>query len=174
VPGEQARLHVPVAGQVSPRSGSGRHGGAGQAASGVPVRVVEVAEQVTSHLVGLPLDYGSAVDSIAALLTAEPRNHAHVRAVVSVIVADAMADPFRETHANRWRPLLPNRTHGQMVGATTSVLCRAGVLARTGRYVRSTDVKGRNTNKFCPIYTLDLAALTDAADVAGTPSAAGA
>ena len=66
-----------------------------------------VAAEVTAHLVALPLDYRDTIDSIAALLTGDPRNAGHLRAVVTAIVATALADPFREVNANQWRSVLP-------------------------------------------------------------------
>ncbi|WNV86595.1 hypothetical protein [Umezawaea sp. Da 62-37] len=118
----------------------------------------ELASEVAARLVGLPLDYGVTVDHIAALLAADPRNTTHMAAVVRVIVHDALADPFRETHANRWRPALPAWLRPPMVGATVRRLLASGVLVGTGRYVRSTDAKGGNGNKLIPVYTLNLAA----------------
>lgn len=106
-------------------------------------------------------DGGETAATVAALLTCEPRNTAHVLAIVEVVVQDALADPFRETTANRWRPLLPAWVHPPMVGATVNRLRVAGLLVATGRYVRSTDTAGRNVGKLQPIYTFDAAALTE-------------
>jgi hypothetical protein len=135
-----------------------RHRRAGSS-GGEAVRVDAVADEVTAHLIALPLDYRDTIDSITALLTAEPRNAGNVRAVVTAIVATALGDPFREISANQWRPALPTWVRPPMIGATVRQLVNAGLLVTTGRYVRSTDTRGGNTNKFCPIYTLNLAAL---------------
>lgn len=156
------------------RSGSGRHGGAGQTTNLAPVEVRDVADEVTEHLVTLPLDYRDNIDSITALLTTEPRNAGNVRAVVTAIVATALSDPFREINANQWRPALPTWVRPPMVGATVRQLVNAGLLVTTGRYVRSTDFRGGNTNKFCPIYALNLTALLPTEPDAATASARGA
>jgi len=125
---------------------------------------------VTALLVGLPLDFRDTVDSIAALMAGEPRNQPHMRAVVVAILAAALADPFREANANQWRSSIPRWVRPQMIGVTVRQLVNAGLLVMTERLVRSTDRKGGNANKFCPIYALNLAALLptepDAADAA--------
>jgi hypothetical protein len=108
-----------------------------------------------------PAGSGETAATVAALLTAEPRNEAPVLAIVTVIVRDALADPLRETFANRWRPLLPVWVQPQLIGATANRLRAAGLLVTTGRYVRSTDRAGRNVGKLQPVYTLDVAALHD-------------
>jgi hypothetical protein len=96
------------------------------------------------------------VAGVAALLVADPRNADHVTAVATVIVHDALGDPFRETTANRWRPLLPSWVRPPVVGATVQRLLAAGVLVPTGRYVRCTDQAGKNRGKPQPVYVLDL------------------
>jgi hypothetical protein len=143
---------------VTARTRSDRAREAGRIRARSPRAVGELTEEIARHLVGLPLDYGVTVDHIAVLLAADPRNTAHLAAVVRVIVDDAMSDPFRETHANRWRGKLPAWLRPPMVGATVRRLLAAGVLVGTGRYVRSTDTHGRNGGKLMPVYTLDLAA----------------
>ena len=104
---------------------------------------------------------GETAATVAALLTAEPRNEAQILAIVTVIVRDALADPFRETTANRWRALLPAWVRPQLVGATVNRLRAAGLLVSTGRYVRSTDSVGRNVGKLQPVYAFDVAALAE-------------
>ena len=99
------------------------------------------------------------VNAIAALLLIEPRNKAAVLAIITAVVGDAMADPFRETTANRWRAMLPSWISPPLMGATVNRLRAAGLLVETGRYARSTDTAGRNGNKLQPVYALDLAAL---------------
>ncbi|MFT7836944.1 hypothetical protein Q5530_12410 [Saccharothrix sp. BKS2] len=121
----------------------------------------ELTADIARHLVGLPLDYGGTVERIAALLNAEPRNSAHLAAVVRVVVDDAMADPFRETNANRWRGELPGWVRPPMVGATVRRLLSTGLLVTTGRYVRSTDSRGGNGGKMMPVYSLNLAVLVE-------------
>lgn len=143
---------------------SGRSRGVGQTPPRDPVQLGEIttlATRVTKDLVGLPLDYGDTVTQICGLLAGDPRNEAHLAAVVEVVVADALADPFRETHANRWRPRLPSWLRPPMVGVTVRLLGHLGVLVSTGRYVRSTDLRGGNTNKLVPVYALNLSALLD-------------
>ncbi|WP_433268210.1 hypothetical protein ACQPZF_03650 [Actinosynnema sp. CS-041913] len=143
---------------MTTQAGSDRSRGAGRTRTTTAPRAVgELTAGIAQHLVGLPLDYGGTVDQIAALLAGEPRNAAHLAAVVRVIVDDAMADPFRETHANRWRGRLPSWVRPPMVGATVRRLLSAGLLAGTGRYVRSTDARGRNGGKLMPVYALNLA-----------------
>lgn len=118
-----------------------------------------LASEIAARLVGLPLDYADTVSQVAALLVGDPRNRPHVLAVVQVIVHDALGDPFRETHANRWRPRLPSWLRPPMVGATVRSLRHAGVLVSTGRYVRSTDARGGNGNKLQPVYAVNLGVL---------------
>ncbi|ANZ36453.1 hypothetical protein BBK82_10635 [Lentzea guizhouensis] len=118
----------------------------------------DLAAEIASHLIGLPLDYGTTVEQIAALLVAEPRNRAAVCAVVAVVVDDALADPFRETTSNRWRTRIPAWVAPQMIGVTVRRMLTLDVLVHTGRYVRSTDKHGRNTGKLMALYALNLAA----------------
>ena len=118
----------------------------------------DLAAEIAEHLIGLPLDYGTTIEQIAALLAAEPRNRASVCAVTAVIVNDALADPFRETTSNRWRSTIPTWVAPPMVGVTVRRMLSLDVLVRTGGYVRSTDSKGKNGGKLMPIYALNLAA----------------
>ncbi|MDX8056677.1 hypothetical protein SK571_45545 [Lentzea sp. BCCO 10_0798] len=118
----------------------------------------DLAAEVAEHLIGLPLDYGTTVEQIAALLVAEPRNSRAVCAVAAVVVNDALADPFRETTSNRWRTSIPSWVAPQMIGVTVRRMLTLDVLVHTGRYVRSTDKHGRNTGKLMAIYALNLAA----------------
>ncbi|MCP2248161.1 hypothetical protein LX86_006937 [Lentzea aerocolonigenes] len=118
----------------------------------------DLAAEVAKHLIGLPLDYGSTVEQIAALLAAEPRNRASVCAVTAVIVDDALRDPFRETTANRWRTGIPSWVAPPMVGVTVRRMLSLDVLVPTGRYVRSTDTRGKNGGKLMRVYALNLAA----------------
>ncbi|KJK50442.1 hypothetical protein UK23_10630 [Lentzea aerocolonigenes] len=118
----------------------------------------DLAAEIAEHLIGLPLDYGTTIEQIAALLAAEPRNRGAVCAVTAVIVNDALADPFRETTSNRWRARIPAWVAPPMVGVTVRRMLSLDVLVRTGRYVRSTDSKGKNGGKLMPIYALNLAA----------------
>jgi hypothetical protein len=113
---------------------------------------------------------GETAQTVAALLTAEPRNEAAVLAIVTVIVRDALADPLRETTANRWRALLPAWVAPPLVGATVNRLRLLGLLVPTGLYVRSTDTAGRNVGKLQPMYALDLAALPETRAAATRPA----
>ncbi|WET76875.1 hypothetical protein P3102_22490 [Amycolatopsis sp. QT-25] len=145
------------------------HASAGQAQPGespqpvAAAQLVPLAEAMLDHArhASDAAKAGDAetVNAISALLLVEPRNQSAVLAVVSAIVGDAMADPFRETTANRWRGLLPSWIAPPLIGATVNRLRAAGLLVATGRYVRSTDTAGRNGNKLQPVYALDLAAL---------------
>jgi hypothetical protein len=137
-----------------------------------PRIVGELTAEIARHLVGLPLDYGGTVDRIAALLAVEPRNAEHLAAVVRVVVQDAMADPFRETNANRWRVELPAWVRPPMVGATVRRLLSVGLLVTTGRYVRSTDARGGNGGKLMPVYSLNLAVLIEHRQAVDADSAA--
>ncbi|MER5262277.1 hypothetical protein ABTZ99_09380 [Actinosynnema sp. NPDC002837] len=121
----------------------------------------ELTAEIARHLVGLPLDYGGTVERIAALLATEPRNADQSAAVVRAVVQDAMTDPFRETHANRWRAHLAPSVRPPMVGATVRRLLSVGLLVATGRYVRSTDARGGNGGKLMPVYSLNLAVLIE-------------
>ena len=68
----------------------------------------DLAAEVAEHLIGLPLDYGTTVEQIAALLAAEPRNRPSVCAVTAVIVDDALrirsAKPPRTVGVPGFRP----------------------------------------------------------------------
>jgi len=119
---------------------------------GLPELVAEIARRAIATT---PAD-GDPVAGVAALLVLDPRNIDHVTAVATVIVHDALGDPFRETTANRWRALLPAWVRPQVVGATVQRMLAAGLLAPTGRYVRSTDRAGKNGGKPQPVYRLDL------------------
>lgn len=123
--------------------------------------LVALAREMVSLASAPSASSGETAQTVAALLTAEPRNEAGVLAVVTVIIRDALADPFRETTANRWRPLLPRWVHPPLVGATVNRLRAAGVLVATGRYVRSTDSAGHNVGKLQAVYTLDVEALRE-------------
>jgi hypothetical protein len=119
-------------------------------------------DEVTRQAMTLPLEYGQPFTDIAALLLGDPRNRSHMAAVAEAIIRSALADPFWETTANKWRPLIPPwvRT-GSMSGATVIALVRLGILVSTGRYARCDDASARNSGKFQPIYALDLAALRE-------------
>lgn len=114
---------------------------------------------------------GETANTVAALLTIEPRNEAQVLAIVTVVVRDALSDPLRETTANRWRALLPTWVRPPLVGATVNRLRAAGLLVSTGRYVRSTDTGGRNVGKLQPVYALDLEVLRQRAALSAAPAA---
>lgn len=120
----------------------------------------ELVAEVVRRAASAPLSPADPVDSISALLALDPRNTNHVHANVTVIVCDALTDPGRETHANRWRAVRPAWVRPATIGATVNRLTALGVLRPTGRYVRSTDKTGRNRNKLVPVYTLNVAALT--------------
>ncbi|SES49131.1 hypothetical protein [Actinokineospora terrae] len=117
---------------------------------------VDAAVELAATLRPLPLEYPDTVTHIAALLAGDPRNRDQVRAVVEIVIGDALADPFWETTANRWRSSLPHWVRPPWVGATVRRLAAAGVLVATGRYARSTDAKGGNGGKLQPIYALNL------------------
>jgi hypothetical protein len=121
--------------------------------------VVELVAEVVRRAASAPLSPDDPVASIAALLALDPRNTSHFQANITVIVCDALADPQRETHANRWRPVRPAWVRPSTVGAAVNRLAALRVLRPTGRYVRNTDAKGRNRNKLLPVYTLNLTAL---------------
>ncbi|OXM63122.1 hypothetical protein [Amycolatopsis vastitatis] len=123
--------------------------------------LVVLAREMISQASAPSASGGETAQTVAALLTAEPRNEAGVLAVVTVIFRDALADPFRETTANRWRPLLPAWVHPPLVGAAVNRLRATGILVATGRYVHSTDSAGRNVGKLQPVYTLDVEALRE-------------
>jgi hypothetical protein len=128
---------------------------------------VELVAEVVRRAASAPLSPDDPVASIAALLALDPRNTGHFQANITVIVCDALADPQRETHANRWRPIRPAWVRPSTVGAAVHRLAVLRVLRPTGRYVRNTDRHGRNRNKLLPVYRLDLAVL--AAIAASTP-----
>jgi hypothetical protein len=128
----------------------------------VPGDPATLADDVTRNAVALPLDYGSAFSDITALLVGDPRNTSHIAAIAKAIITAALADPFYETTANRWRPLVPAWVRvGSMSGATVTVLIRLGILVRTGRYARCDNATARNVGKLQAIYALDVIALRD-------------
>ncbi|WP_143027779.1 hypothetical protein [Lentzea albidocapillata] len=64
---------------MSTRRKSGRSRETGRARPGnAPTVLGDLAAEVAEHLIGLPLDYGTTVEQIAALLAAEPRNRPSV------------------------------------------------------------------------------------------------
>ncbi|WP_440901839.1 hypothetical protein, partial [Actinosynnema sp.] len=71
-----------------------------------------------------------------------------------------LADPFRETHANRWRAELTG-VRPQLIGATVRRLHSAGLLVATGRYLASTDARGGNGGKLLPVHALNLSVLSE-------------
>ncbi|WP_157440587.1 hypothetical protein [Actinokineospora inagensis] len=156
---------------MSPRSSPGRRRTVpvDRANPPAPVDTVDAAVELAATLRPLPLEYPDTVSDVAALLAGDPRNREQVRAVVGVVIGDALTDPFWETTANRWRSRLPYWVRPPLVGATVRRLTAAGVLVATGRYARSTDVKGGNGNKLQPVYALNLAPVRrrDPASVVG-------
>ncbi|PPK63496.1 hypothetical protein CLV40_12723 [Actinokineospora auranticolor] len=116
----------------------------------------ELAGEIARRAVALTPAAGDPVAAVAALLVLDPRNTDHVEAVVTVIVCDALGDPWRETTANRWRALLPTWIRPQVIGATVQRLSAAGLLVTTGRWVRSTDRAGGNGGKPQPVYRLSI------------------
>jgi hypothetical protein len=128
----------------------------------VPGDPAAIADEVTRNAVALPLDYGSTLADITALLVGDPRNISHIAAIAEAIISAALSDPFYETTANRWRPLVPAWVRVQsMSGATVNVLIRLGILVGTGRYVRCDNTTARNVGKLQSIYALDVIALRD-------------
>jgi hypothetical protein len=121
-----------------------------------------IADEVTRNAITLPLDYGNTLADVAALLVGDPRNVSHVSAIAEAIIASALGDPFLETTANRWRPLIPGWVRvASMSGATVTVLLRLGILVGTGRYARCDNGTTRNGGKLQPVYALDVIALRD-------------
>ncbi|MBP2320462.1 hypothetical protein JOF56_000847 [Kibdelosporangium banguiense] len=140
----------------------GRSSGTDGAARLVPDDPAAIADEVTRLAVTLPLDYSGTLSDITALLVVDPRNTAHIAAIAEAIISSALADPFYETTANRWRPLVPTWVRVQsMSGATVNVLIRLGILVGTGRYVRCDNTTKRNVGKLQPVYALDVVALRD-------------
>jgi hypothetical protein len=156
--------HRPARGNAAPRP-----------ASGDPASLADLVDEVTRQAMTLPLEYGEALADITALLLGDPRNRSHTEAIAHAIISSALADPFWETTANKWRPLIPGwvRT-GSMSGATVTALLRLGILVSTGRYARCDDAGARNAGKFQPIYALDLVALRELIQAAQASSAEGA
>ncbi|MEO6082545.1 MAG: hypothetical protein ABIQ18_05495 [Umezawaea sp.] len=114
---------------------------------------------------------GDVVAAVCSLIAGDPRNHEHVRAVVSAILRDASEDPFWRTTANGWRPHLPAWLRPATVGATVQRLIAAGLLRPTGRYVRCTDTASGNRGKPQPVYEIDVTALDSAERAAEQPQA---
>jgi hypothetical protein len=128
----------------------------------VPGDPATLADGMTRNAVALPLDYGGTLADVTALLVGDPRNTSHIAAIAEAIITAALADPFYETTANRWRPLVPAWVRvGSMSGATVNVLTRLEILVGTGRYARCDNTTARNVGKLQPIYALDVIALRD-------------
>ncbi|MGH3762947.1 hypothetical protein [Actinophytocola sp.] len=126
-----------------------------------PVTLREMVADIARRAAAVPPAAGDELASLLALLVLDPRNTDHVRAVVSVIVLDAMGNSWRETTANRWRPVLPTWIRPAVVGATVQRLRAAGLLVPTGKYVKCTDRAAGNAGKPQPVYRLNLTALTE-------------
>jgi hypothetical protein len=119
-----------------------------------------VADEVTRLAVALPLDYRDSLSEITRLLVIDPRNQAHMDAIVHAIIVSALDHPTYETTANRWRAHVPSWVRiGSMSGATVTTLTRLGLLVSTGRYERCATSSSRNSNKLQPVYVLDVGAL---------------
>ncbi len=114
----------------------------------------ELVGEIARRAISLTPAQGDPVAAVAALLVLDPRNVDHVEAVITVIVCDALGDPWRETTANRWRSLLPTWIRPQVIGAVVQRMRSAGLLVSTGRWVRSTDRAGGNGGKPQPVYVL--------------------
>lgn len=123
--------------------------------------LADLVADVARRAAAVPPTAGDELASLLALLVLDPRNADHVRAVVAVIVLDAMGNSWRETTANRWRPVLPTWIKPAVVGATVQRLRAAGLLVPTGKYVRCTDRAAGNVSKPQPVYRLNLVALTE-------------
>lgn len=135
----------------------------------VPMTLREVVADVARRAPAVPPVPGDELASLLALLVLDPRNTDHVRAVVSVIVLDAMGNSWRETTANRWRPVLPTWIKPATIGATVQRLRAAGLLVPTGKYAKCTDRSAGNGGKLQPVYRLNLAALTVVQSSTDTP-----
>ncbi len=135
--------------------------------TGSPSPVREVVADLARRAASAPPSPTDPVASVCALLTLDPRNRAHIVANVAAIVTDALTNGDRETYANRWRRLRPPWVRPSTVGATVNRLTALGVLVPTGRYVHCTDSGARNRGKLQPVYTLDLTAVSGAADPLG-------
>ena len=86
----------------------------------------------------------------------------HTQAVLALIAGDPVHDRDREaivdairasvdyagiTSSNHWRPLIPTWVYPKVVGATVNALTKAGVLVKTGQWLISNDVHGRNSGR---------------------------
>lgn len=92
-------------------------------------------------------------DAITALLAADPSNEEGKRAIVAAIEVVARANSGRVS-ANGVRPLLPQWVQPQLVGAVFQALRKTGRLWVTDEEEPNTDLRGRNTNKVCPVYVM--------------------
>jgi len=78
----------------------------------------------------------------------------HERDREAIITAiRSSVQPNGTVSSNDWRPLIPTWVYHRVVGATVNALIKAGHLVHEDeKYVRSNDVKGRNSNKPTPLY----------------------
>lgn len=92
-------------------------------------------------------------EAVSSLVAADPNHHSEVEAVEQAILVAARRNGGYVT-ANDVRDLIPSWVLPNVVGATFTRLKAAGRLVPTGDDERSTDTRGRNTNKDCPRYLM--------------------
>ncbi len=88
-------------------------------------------------------------DAILALISGDPL-HARDRAAIVDAIRSSV-DHRGITSSNHWRPLIPTWVYPRVVGATVNALTKAGVLVRTGEWLTSNDIHGRNSGR--PVWT---------------------
>lgn len=87
--------------------------------------------------------------AVLALIAGDPVHDRDREAIVAAIRASV--DHNGVTSSNHWRPLIPTWVFPNVVGATVNALTRTGVLVKTGQWLISDDVHGRNSGR--PVMT---------------------
>lgn len=94
-----------------------------------------------------------SIEAVTGIVAEDPR-HSSEREVIEEAIRVAARAKGGRVSANDVRRLLPAYVTPQLVGAVFQSLKAEGRLLPTGDEERSTDTKGRNTNKDCPVYVL--------------------
>lgn len=95
-------------------------------------------------------------DAVLDLIFNDPRNEPDRREIARLIIVVGRANPDGLVSSNDIRDSLPRWVRPQVIGPTFSKLASKeyGLLAPTGRYVKSTDRKSRNIGKPVPVWQL--------------------
>lgn len=127
-------------------------------------------ETVQDQLAGMPTIPDDAVSAIASSIAGDPAYAGDRHVIVKAIVRAARANS-NLVELNAVRVLLEDiKLPKGVMAATVNALKTVGVLEPTQRWVRSTDRKGRNTNKPQTVYRLRADRLTAAENATTSPS----